>query len=105
MTCANLMTHKLEMMKWYFIIFIDDCEFWKIKFDIFNFYNENWNLCCIEYPSLKTKILIKNFFLIKDNSICLIFELQIVWTIFGFWTLRELNSLVESMNVYSLGML
>jgi len=29
--------------------------------DMFNFYNENWNLCCIEYPSLRTKILIKKF--------------------------------------------
>jgi len=25
------MAHKLEVIKWYFIIFIDDCEFWKIK--------------------------------------------------------------------------
>jgi len=44
------MAHKLEMIKWYFIIFIDDCEFWKNKIDtldMFNFYNENWNLCWI----------------------------------------------------------
>ena len=30
-------------------------------FDMFNFYNENWNSCWIEYPSLRTKILIKKF--------------------------------------------
>jgi len=29
--------------------------------DMFNFYNKNWNLCWIEYPSLRSKILIKNF--------------------------------------------
>jgi len=78
MICVNLMTHKLEMIKWYFIIFIDDSEFWKNKIvtlDMFNFYNENWNLCWIEYPSLRTKILIKKF-LRKDNPTCLIFELR-----------------------------
>jgi hypothetical protein len=80
MTCPNLMGHKLEVIKWYFIISI--WWLWILKnkidmFGVFNFYNENWNLCWIEYLSLRTKILIKKFWR-KENPTCLIFELGIV---------------------------
>jgi len=64
MICANLMAHKLEMIKWYFYHIYWWLWIWKNKInmlDMFNFYNKNWNLCWIEYPSLWTKILIKKF--------------------------------------------
>ena len=73
------------------------------KFDMLD--KENWNLCWKEYPSLNKKNNLIKIFWRKDNLTCLIFELGIVWTIFRFWTPWELNSLIEPMNVYSLGML
>ena len=38
----------------------------------------------------------------KDNLICFIFKLGVVWGMFKFLTPRELNSLEEPMIVYSL---
>ena len=77
MICANLMTQNDNLS-----YLIDDCEFWKKKIDMldmFNFYNENWNLCWIEYPSLRTKILIKKFLMKRQPN------LSYFWT----WDCRD----------------
>ena len=72
--------------------------------DMFSFFNENWNLCWKEYPSLWTKIQIKKFWR-KYNPTCLIFWTWDCLTYVWISNPGELNSLVEPMNVYSLGML
>ena len=72
MMCANLMAHKTRNDKMIFYHIYWWLEILKNKvdmLDMFNFFNENWNLCWLEYPGLWTKILIITFLKKRQSNL------------------------------------
>jgi len=65
MICANVMTHKLEMIKWYFYHIYWWLWILENKSDMLDMFNFYW----IEYPSLRTKILIKKFLKKRQSNL------------------------------------